>query len=193
MLSLAPPGHQDLAADILGEVGRTVGGYIRATVINAAIVGFLVYVGLTFIGVEYALVLGVVAAFGELVPYVGPLLAAIPSVVIALLTSPSQALLVLAFYIVMQQLENHLLVPLVVRHEADIPPVLVVFALAADGTLGGGLGVLIAVPAAGALRALVLRIVVPTVCHWSRGRAFIPRTPGRRGDRGPLELKKGDV
>lgn len=177
-LSLAPPGREEFVAEILAETGRTVGGYIRATVINAAIVGLLVYAGLTIIGLEYSGVLGFVAAFGELIPYLGPFLAAVPSVAIAFLTSPTQALIVAAFYVVMQQLENHLLVPLVMRHETHIPPVLVVFSLAAGGTLGGVLGALIAVPVAGALRVLTLRVLVPALCHWTHGSADERPEPG---------------
>ncbi|MDP8922689.1 MAG: AI-2E family transporter [Chloroflexota bacterium] len=163
-LSLVPEERRDEARDVLAEMGRTMGGFVRGTLIDAAaIVGVIVYVGLLLLGVPFTLVLALISAVGELVPTIGPIVAAIPAVAIALLDSPTQALLVLAFYVAVQQLETHLLLPLIMRNQADVPPTLAIFAVLAGGYALGVLGALIAIPVAGALRVLVVRVVAPYV------------------------------
>jgi putative permease len=162
-LSLFAQDLRGQAADVLAEMGRTMGGFVRGTLIDAAVVGVLVYVGASLLGVRFALVLAFISAVGELVPTVGPILAAIPAVALALLDSPTQALLVLALYVAIQQLETHLLLPLIMRNQADLPPTLAIFAVLAGGYALGILGALIAIPVAGALRILVLRVLAPYV------------------------------
>lgn len=168
-LSLVPERHRGRVEDVLSAVGQTMGGYVRGVVINALIVGGLVYVGLLVIGVDYPLVLAVVAALGELIPVVGPILAGIPAVAVALAESPQQALVVLAFYLVMQQVESNILMPHIMRRQADVPPLLSLFALLAGSAVGGLLGALVAIPLFGALRVLVVRVVVPAERHWVGG------------------------
>ncbi len=111
--------------------------------------------------------LALLAALGEFVPVVGPIAASVPAIVIALLDSPLKALLVLAFYAVVQLAESYLLLPNVMRTQSDIPPLLVLFALAAGGAIGGILGALVAIPLAGAIQVLVVRVLAPTVRRWT--------------------------
>jgi predicted PurR-regulated permease PerM len=165
-LSLFPTTRRQQADRVLREVGQTMGGYVRASVLDAFLVGVVVYAGLLIIGVDYALILALVAALGEFIPMLGPFIAAGPALAVALLTSPVQALVVLVFYVVVQQLESNVLLPQVMRQQADIPPVLAVFALLAGGSVGGILGALIAIPLAGAVRVLVVRAVAPAVRGW---------------------------
>ncbi len=166
-LSLFPPEHRRRADHVMDAMGETMGGYVRATAINGVIIGVMTYVGLLVIGVEYALVLAVLAGLGEFLPVVGPIIAAIPAITIALLVSPQQAIVVTIFFIVLQQLESNLLVPLIMRHQADIPPLLSLFALLAGSSLGGLLGALIAIPLTGALRILVIQVLAPAEREWS--------------------------
>lgn len=166
-LSLFPPRHRPRANRVMDAMGDTMGGYARATAINGVIIGVMTYVGLSLIGVDYALVLAVLAGLGEFLPVVGPILAAVPAILIALTDSPQQAITVTIFYIALQQLESQLLVPLIMRQQADVPPLLAIFALLAGSTLGGLLGALIAIPVAGALRILILRVLAPAEREWS--------------------------
>ena len=166
-LSLFPTRHHERADTTLGAMGSTMGGYVRSVLIDSAIIGALVYAGLGVIGVEYPLVLALIAGLSEVVPIVGPILGAIPAVGIALLDSPTQALIVLAFFVVVQQVESNLLTPYIMRRQTDIPPILTLFALIAGSAVGGILYALIAIPLAGALRVLVLRVVAPAVRGWS--------------------------
>ncbi len=166
-LSLFPSTRRDRAGDVLSAVGETMGGYVRGVAINALVVGAVVYAGLLVIGVDYPLVLALVAALGELVPVVGPILAAVPAVAVALAESPRQALVVLAFYVVMQQIESNILMPQIMRRQADVPPLLSLFALLAGSAVGGLLGALVAIPLLGALRVLVIQVAVPAERRWA--------------------------
>ena len=160
-LSLVPWRHRDQAADVAHEVVATMGGYVRARALVAVIVATVVYFGLLVLGVDYPLALALLAGLGELIPYLGPTAAAVPALAIALLDSPLRALGVLILYTAVQQLKGYVLVPHLVRRHADIPPLLVIFALLVGTSVGGVVGALVAPPLAGALRVLILRVAVP--------------------------------
>ncbi len=162
-LSLFPAGRRGRAGATLERMGHAMGGYIRGVVIDALVVGAVVALGLLLIGVDFALVLALLAGVGE----VFPIAAAVPAIAIAALDSPVKALIVLAFYVVVQQLEGYVLLPNVMRAQSDIPSLLVLFAFAAGATVGGILGALVAIPLAGALRVLVVEVVAPAIRAWS--------------------------
>lgn len=166
-LSLFPEERRERTAEMLDEMGMMMGGYVRAFLIDAVIVGAISYVGLSLLGVQYAGVLAVLAGVGEIVPVAGPILAGMLATGMALTQSPGLALAVAIFYMVLQQVESNLLMPLVVKNQADIPPVLVLFALVVGATLVGVLGALVAVPVAGALRVLTLRLLAPLLREWT--------------------------
>jgi predicted PurR-regulated permease PerM len=106
-------------------------------------------------GIEYAVPLALIAAFTELLPYVGPWIGAIPAVIVALAMSPIMALWVALLYLGIQQFENHVLVPQVMKRTIGLSPVIIIFSLLVGAKLLGILGVLIAVPVA-AMIALVV-------------------------------------
>ncbi len=157
-----------------------MGGFVRGVVIDAAIIGALVYVGLSVIGVEYTLVLALIAGLGEVVPIVGPIVGSIPAILVALLDSPTQALIVAGFFFAVQQIESNIVTPFVMRSQTDIPPILTLFAVAVGGAIGGIFWVLIAIPAMGALRVLVLRVLAPAEREWVD--APPPAPDGRQGE-----------
>ncbi len=165
--SLAPRDEQDAVSGTIDAFSGTVGGYVRGEAISALLIGVLSYIGLTIIGVEYALVLALVAAFGELLPVIGPILSAIPAIVVALFDSPGQALLVAGFYLILQQIESNIIIPNVMRNQADIPPLLTLIAISAGAAIGGILGALIAIPFAGVLKVAVVQIVAPAIRRWT--------------------------
>ncbi len=165
-LSLFPEEQREKAEAVLGEMGQTMGGYVRATLIVATIIGFIAYIGLSLIGFEYAVVVALIAGVFEIIPILGPFLAGIVAVGIALLDSPNQALTVLAFWVVLQAFESYILTPQMMHRRADIPPLLVLLALFAGASAGGVLTALVAIPVAGALRVFVLQVVAPAVRRW---------------------------
>jgi predicted PurR-regulated permease PerM len=131
---LFPPEQSAKVDEVIGELRQSVGGYVRGELIASIVIGSISFVGLSIIGVEYAIVLALIAAIGELIPIIGPILSAIPALAIALIDSPRQAVIVLVFYILLQQFESNILLP----HVMDqIPPLLSMIALLAGGTIGG--------------------------------------------------------
>jgi predicted PurR-regulated permease PerM len=174
LLSLIPPDRTDETRELLEEIGQTMGGYVRGVLIEALLIATIVYLGLWIIGVEYPLTLAVLAGIGEFMPYVGPILAAAPAVLLALLESPTQALIVLGFYVGLQLAEGYLLFPFVVGNQSEIPPLLIILGLLAGGAVGGVLGALVAIPLAGALRIVILRVVAPAIRRRTGG---IERSP----------------
>jgi predicted PurR-regulated permease PerM len=162
-LSLFPPEEHGKLQPLLSDIARAMGGYIRATVINGFTIGFLTYIGLALIGVDYPLVLGVIAGLMELIPIVGPMISGVIVVIVALANSPTQALIAFVFMFLLQQFEGNILVPFVMRSQTEISPLLVIIALFAGGTIGGLLGALIAIPVVAALQVLVVELVVPEV------------------------------
>jgi predicted PurR-regulated permease PerM len=166
-LSLLPVPRRQAARSVLHEVGQTAGGYVRGKALAMLVVGVVSYLGLWVIGVDYPLVLALIAGVSELIPLVGIYVATIPAVALALIDSPTQALLVLIFYVALQQVESHLLLPAIVHQQAGIPPLLAVFALFAGQQLAGLLGALIAIPLAGVLQVLLVRMAAPAVRRWT--------------------------
>jgi predicted PurR-regulated permease PerM len=170
-LSLPSPHNRVRLETLLKELDETVGGFARGELVAAAVMMVITFLGLHLIGVQFPLVLALLSGLGELIPILGPFIAAVPAIGIALLHSPAQALVVAAFYLITQQIESNLLVPRVMRRQANIPPVLAIFALIAGQALGGILGALIAIPLAGVIRVLVLHVAAPAIREWSGGSA----------------------
>lgn len=118
-------------------------------------------------GVNYPLVMAIFAAFGELIPILGPNLAAIPAIIVAFLESWQLALAVVVFYLILQQLESNIFVPIIMKNQANIPPLLVIISVSFGGAIAGILGAIVAIPAAGALRVIILRVVAPAIRRWT--------------------------
>ena len=106
----------------------------------------VVYVGLYFLHIPYALTLALLAGILEIIPVIGPIISAIPAILIALTLSPTTALLVTVFYILVQELENKLLVPKVMQLTVGLHPVTIIIVLLIGAKLMGILGILLAVP-----------------------------------------------
>lgn len=166
-LSMFPFERQGKVDSVLSEMGQTMGGYVRGIAINTVLVFILAAVGLSLIGVQYALVLALVAALLSIVPIVGPIIATVPIVAVALLDSPTTAIIALIFWVVLQQVESYLTLPFIMKSQSEIPPLLVLLAIFWGGSVGGILGALVAIPAAGALRVFFLRVVAPAIRRWT--------------------------
>jgi predicted PurR-regulated permease PerM len=162
-LSLFPESRRENTASVLTEMGQTMGGYIRGQALVSLMVGVTAYVGLLVIGVQFALVLAIFAAVLEILPNIGPIIATVPMVAVAFFDSPQQALIVLIFWVVVQQLEAYVVTPNVLHRQADVPPLLVLLAIFAGGSVYGLVGAVVAIPVAGAFRVLVIRTIAPMV------------------------------
>jgi len=153
-LHLLPRADRQEALKLWRGVDRIMVGFVQGHLMVAAVVGILSGVGLKLIGLDYALLLGIIAGIAELIPYFGPVIGAVPAVALALLHSPRQALLVVIVMVVVQQIEANILSPKILGQSVELHPVVIVFALLSGGYLYGIVGLLLAVPAAAILRLL---------------------------------------
>jgi len=151
LVSLAPKEHQGYLSDLIERIQTKIGGWLRGQLLLMLIVGLLTYLGLSILGVKYALTLALVAGILEIVPYIGPILAAIPAVILVFFQSPLLALWVILLYIAIQQLENYLIVPQVMKKTVGLNPIFIIIVMLIGAKLAGILGVILSVPVAAAL------------------------------------------
>ena len=145
---VTPLKSESYIVDLWARTRAKIGLWMQGQLILGILMGILTYLGLTVLQVPYALLFALLAAVFELIPLFGPILAAVPAVIMAITSGGfSLGLMVVGFYIILQQFENHLIYPLVVRKVVGTPPLLVILALIIFGKLFGFLGLIIAVPA----------------------------------------------
>ncbi len=144
--SVVPEKYEDYVVSLWKRTETKVGRWFQGQLLLGLIVGLMTYIGLSLLHVKYALLLSLMIMVLELVPMVGPVVAAIPAVFLAFLQSPSLGFWVVGLYVVIQQLENHLLVPIVLGRTLGLNPVVVIIALLVGNTLAGIPGMVLAVP-----------------------------------------------
>ncbi len=153
---ISPVKHQDYVVDLWKRSQAKIGLWMQGQLLLGVIVGVLVYLGLTILGVPYAFLLAILAAAFELIPLFGPIIAAVPAVVLGFVDGGlSLGIFVIGLFVIIQQFENHLIYPLVVRKVVGISPILVIIALIVGAKLAGFLGIIISVPVSAALKELV--------------------------------------
>lgn len=135
------------AKNFLDDLEAQLGGWVRGELILMLVIGSLTYVGLLVLGIPYALPLAILAGLLEILPNIGPTIAAIPAIAIAFITGgPIVALSVLVLNIVVQQLENNVIVPKVMSDNANVSPLVAIISILIGVKLGGFIGALLAVP-----------------------------------------------
>jgi predicted PurR-regulated permease PerM len=145
-LTLIPEPARQRFHVAFDAAGRALRLWFLGQLVSMLVVAVLIGGGLYVLGVPSALALGVVAGIGEFVPVVGPILSAVPALLVAFSQEAGTALWVLALFVVVQQIESNVLLPLIQRETVDLPPALTAFALVAFGVLLGPVGVLLAAP-----------------------------------------------
>ena len=146
--SLAPVEYQPFLADLMKKMQIKIGAWLRGQLILGIVVGVSVYIGLLIIGVKYALLLGLIAGLFEIVPYVGPIFSTIPAAIIGFAHSPIMGIAVLLLFWIVQQLENHILVPKIMQKVTGLNPVVSIIALLVGIKIGGIIGAIFAIPIA---------------------------------------------
>jgi predicted PurR-regulated permease PerM len=160
ILRLFPIRKRPRAREVLGAIGYTLRWWLIGQAIAMACVGLLTTPGLWLLGVPLALALGLLAAVLDFVPNIGPVLAAAPGVLLALVDSPTKAMYVTAMYMVVQQIESFIVTPLVHQRTVLMPPVLTISAQLLLGILIGPLGLLLATPLTAVALVLVKMLYV---------------------------------
>lgn len=155
---ITPKSKKRLVVDLWGKIQYKLGAWFKAELGLTLSVGILTFIGLQLLGFRYALVLGLFAALTEFIPYVGPVIASIPSVLIALTQGLPLTLMTILLYVLVQQTENYVLAPQIMKKAVSLNPLLVIIVLMIGAKLGGFLGLLLAVPITVALVELVREI-----------------------------------
>lgn len=156
---LFPRDDRPRVKEAARKISTKVSAWLNGQLILAGTIGASAAIGLYLLGVPYFYVLALIAAFGEMIPVIGPILSAIPAVLAGLTVSPKTALFVLIFFLVQQQIENHLLVPKVMERQVGVSAVTVIIALLIGGSILGISGAILAVPTAAILQVLVQELL----------------------------------
>jgi predicted PurR-regulated permease PerM len=153
---ITPVAHEPYVINLWHRSNVKIGRWMQGQILLGVLVMILVYVGLLIIGAPHALLLAVLAGVLELIPIFGPIIAAIPAVFVAYASmGATTAIIVAALYLVIQQFENHLIYPMVVKKVVGVPPMISIIALVIGGQLGGFLGLLVSVPIAAVLMEFI--------------------------------------
>lgn len=153
------------AEKFINEMEKKLGGWVRAELILMIIVGFLSYIGLRLLGIEFALPLAILAGVLEIIPNIGPVVSAIPAFFAGFIISPLTGLAVAALYFLIQQLENTFIVPKVMEKEVGVNPIVTILALTIGFKLAGVMGAVLAIPV-----VLLIRIVASEIYSSERFR-----------------------
>lgn len=147
-LILTPKEYHSAALSFVERMRARISQWLFGQLILVAIAFVMYYIGLTVLGVPYALAIALFGALMELLPYIGPILAAIPAIVVGLLVSPVLGLSALAFYTVAHQLEAHIFAPQVMKRSAELNPIAFILAVLIGFELAGPVGIILSVPIA---------------------------------------------
>jgi len=150
--------YRERVRHVAADCAKAVTGYMAGNLLISVVAGVTTFVFLTIAGVPFAGVLGLWVAFADLIPLVGATLGAIPTIGVAFLSSPGRGIAALIFYIVYQQLENHILQPTIMSRTVAINPLAVLVSVLVGVQLFGVVGALLAIPAAGILQVIVRNI-----------------------------------
>ncbi|OGY53713.1 MAG: hypothetical protein A3A24_00895 [Candidatus Buchananbacteria bacterium RIFCSPLOWO2_01_FULL_46_12] len=156
--AVAPAHYHGYLTDLSGRIQAKIGSWARGQLILGVAIAGLSFVGLLFLLPKYALVLALVAGITELIPYIGPILGAIPAVFLGFTAgepSLTRGLFVLAFYLLVQQVENNFLVPKVMKKQLGLNPVVTIIAILIGARLAGIIGIILAIPVSTALGVVV--------------------------------------
>jgi len=143
-----PEAVQPQCIRIVKKTEKKLGQWFVGQITLGVIIGALSFIGLSLIGVPYALVLALIAGVLELIPYIGPMLSAIPAILIGATVSPTIAIFTFILYFLIQEFENYLIVPKVMEKSVGLHPVIIIIAAVIGGQLAGIAGMILAVPIA---------------------------------------------
>ncbi|HJR61738.1 MAG TPA: AI-2E family transporter [Vicinamibacterales bacterium] len=158
-LRLFPARKRARADAVTRAITVKLSAWLGGQLLLGAIIGITSAIGLWLMGIPFFYVLALISAIGELIPVVGPILAAVPAIAVAATVSYQKVIMVVIFYLVQQQIENHVLVPKVMARQVGVSAVTVIVALLIGGKLLGIVGALLAVPTAAILQVLILEIL----------------------------------
>ncbi|QXE02518.1 AI-2E family transporter [Terribacillus sp. DMT04] len=168
ILKLLPVRFRSQTFEVMSEMNHQISSYIRGQIIVSFVIGILLYIGYLIIGLEYAPVLAVIAAFTSVVPYLGPAIAITPAIIIAIVTSPFMLLKLVIVWTVVQLVEGKLITPQIMGRNIRVHPITIIFVILTAGNLFGVVGVILAVPG-----YAILKVIVTHTFHWFKKRSHL--------------------
>lgn len=157
--SVTPGRYEKYVVSRARIIYHKIGHWMLGQLLLMVIVFVLYFIVLTLLGVPNALALALLGGILEIIPYIGPVVAAIPAILFGFFVSPPIAILVAASYILIQQLENHIIVPQVMKRAVGLNPIVVILALLIGAKVAGVLGMILAVPVATALHVFITDVM----------------------------------
>lgn len=155
-LGITPPRHREETAYVAGQVSTAMGSFVRGQLLVSFIVGVASSLGMWLIDLPFWLIIGILAGFLNLIPFLGPVVGGALAALVALLNrDPGQAIWAVLIFVAIQQVDNHVITPVVQRARVNLSPLVIVLALIIGGSVAGLLGVLVAVPMTAAIRIIV--------------------------------------
>jgi len=153
-------GSIELINTTAQEINNVVSKFIRGQVLDGLIVGLVSSIGLTMIGMDFAFLIGFTAGIANIIPYIGPLVGCIPAIIVGVLSpDPMQAVWAVLVFFVVQQLDEAIFAPKIVGDSTGLHPVLIIMAVIIGASLGGIMGMLLAVPVMGVIQLFVVKYI----------------------------------
>lgn len=153
--SIVPASRREQVLGLVTKIQKKMGLWLLGQLILSIIIFVFTFIGLTILGVKYALVLALIAGLLEVVPYIGPILSAIPALFFAFIQNPALGIGVVILYVLIQKTEGYVLVPKIMEKTVGTSPLVVLLSLLVGFKLAGIIGLLLAVPLAGALMVVI--------------------------------------
>ena len=166
--------------NVISIANRVIGSYVRGQLVSATVVGVLVFIGLSILGIKFAAILGLVAGLFGLIPIIGPLLGAVPGLLVTLASSPSDTIWVALVYVAVQLIENYVVTPRIQSSAVRMNPALIMVTLVMASEVSGLWGVIVGVP----LVAVTRDVFVYFYEQWDTGRSEAAPTAGAGGEPG---------
>lgn len=159
LLAILPSSQEGKISLVYGKIEKKIGRWLAGQMFLSLLVALAIFVGLSILGVKYALILGILGGILELIPYVGPVLTGIFAFAVGLETSVNLAIYVLLLFVVIQQLENQVFIPLVNKHTTSLNPAVVLTSLLIGGSVFGIIGIILSVPIAVLFQELISNLL----------------------------------
>ncbi|NLF83578.1 MAG: AI-2E family transporter [Candidatus Gastranaerophilales bacterium] len=162
-LNFFPPKHREQAEYITGIITKRVGGYVRGQLALMIAVGVLTTLGLAIIGLDFALVLGIIAGILEIIPIAGPVIASVPGIIIGFAHDPWMGLWATLVYIIVQRIENNLLSPMIMGKFLELHPLIIIAAVLIAASTLGVFGVILSPAIAAVIYVLVQELYLKKI------------------------------
>ncbi|MFH1867247.1 MAG: AI-2E family transporter [Patescibacteria group bacterium] len=148
MRSVTPAKYQPYLMQLMSRIHIKIGLWFRAQLLLMLVIFAVTYLGLWALQMDYVLALALWAGLTEIIPYVGPIIGALPAIFLAFTISPTMGLLVILLYVVVQQLENNILVPTIMRKAVGLNPIISILVILIGAKVGGVVGAILSIPIA---------------------------------------------